>query len=546
MSCARVHYLKGFDAVGVVVVGLLSNVIILWGPSRAPVYVAGLVLTCLLPGYLLTRTMLSADEGIDQVERVVLAGGMGFAVLVVITLGLHFIPGPLNVKLVLVAFDGLLLLLGAVLAGQRRLASPSDVGRTATVAPASRYGLFILLVLVLSAAFFRLANLGYSEFQGDEARAMLMAAGVIRGEEQILFLHRKGPVEILMPAAFYALGGTTDELVARLPFAVASLGGILCVYCLVKRLFPHREIAAPMAAGLLAVDGYLIAFGRIVQYQSVVFLMMALAVWCAYVWYSSGKSVLLWLTAAFLAVGTLAHYETVVVAPVLIWLFCSRACREGWPLRRWIRRALGPGLLAVVVVGAFYVPFVCHPRFIPTAQYLTGERLGTAGLYNNLGDFFWRATFYNSTYYIAFLCVGLVALVIRELSSSLPPVLAVLIMVTTLVGLALSAVSPSALTAGNLDLAILPAALSMAVLIGAPRVAREEKVAFLWFAVPSLIALFLTRKPKNHVYLMFPAWAVLVGVATDRFVVAVRGRAARLRWARYLWHPGVAFGCGML
>ena len=135
----------------------------------------------------------------------------------------------------------------------------------------------LLLALLLVAAFLRFGNLGYSEFQGDESRAVLMAAGVVRGQEEILFLHKKGPVEILVPAVFYALDGTITEFIARFPFALASVAALASMYSLIRRLFPRQALAAPIAVGLLAVDGYLTAFGRLVQYQSVVFLMIALA-----------------------------------------------------------------------------------------------------------------------------------------------------------------------------------------------------------------------------------------------------------------------------
>jgi len=502
---------------GVVILTLLSNGGILWGAPRLLVFAAGFVLACLLPGTLLTRIALPGDV-LDRAERIALTIGMGFATLILGTLGLHYLPGPLTAPLILLLYDGLILLLVAVL-----FLRPGT--RVAPSRPSNSLRRVLLPVaLLLVAAFFRLTYLGYSEFQGDEAQVMLLAAGVLRGQDEILFVHRKGPAEVLLPAAFYALHGTIDELTARLPFALASLAGVLSVYILARRLFPHHPLAAPAAAGLLAVNGYLIAFARIVQYQSVVFLMMALAAWCFTRWYRDPYPVLPLLAALFVAVGILAHYEAILVTPFVAWLFWVRGRREGWSLHRWVRQALGPCLVFAVVAGAFYTPFVQHPHFTQTVQHIT-RRIGRELLYNNLGGFFLQATFYNSTYYIVFLILGLLALVIHQLRASLHPTpLAMAIQATLAAGLVGIALFPQALVFRGINLAFLPFAATLAALIASPGVTTELKATFLWFGVPFLVASFLIRKPDTHFYTIFPPGAILVGAALSHLIAALDAR----------------------
>jgi 4-amino-4-deoxy-L-arabinose transferase-like glycosyltransferase len=513
---------------GVVILAILSNGIILWGPPRLLVFAAGFVLACLLPGTLLSRVVLPGDA-LDRIEKIALTMGMGFAALILGTLGIHYLPGPLTAPLILVLYDVLiLLLLIALFLRKRRQVGQDGILSYDIPRPEPQTRLLPLVALLLVAAFLRLTNLGYSEFQGDEARAMLMAAGALRGQDDILFLHKKGPVEVLLPATFYALQGTADEFTARLPFALASLAGVLSVYILARRLFPHHTLAAPVAAGLLAVDGYLVAFGRIVQYQSVVFLMMTLAAWCFTLWYRDPDPVLAILAAFFVAVGTLAHYEAVLVIPFMAWLFWARGRREGWPLGRWARQALGPVLIFALIAGAFYIPFIRHPHFTQTAQYITERRIGEELLYNNLTRFFHLATFYNSTYYIVFLILGLLALVVGQLRVSLRPTsLAVAIQAVLAVGLLGVVLFPQALVIQGLNLAFLPFAATLAALIAAPRVTTELKATVLWFGVPFLIASFLILKPNTHFYTMFPAWAILVGVAISYLIAALDGRIGR-------------------
>ena len=512
----------------VVALALLSSGGILWAAHRLLVFAAGFTLACLLPGTLLTRILLPGDR-LDRAERIALTMGMGFAALILGTLGLHYLPGPLTTPLILALYDGLILLLlvAFFLLPYSLLPTPFslsyDIPRTEP-----HTGLFPLVALLLVAAFLRLTHLGYSEFQGDEARAMLMAAGAIQGQDDILFLHKKGPVEILLPAAFYTLQGTADEFTARLPFALASLAGVLTVYVLARRLFPRHPIAPPVAAGLLAVDGYLVAFGRIVQYQSVVFLMMALAAWCFARWYRDPDPILAALAAFFVAVGTLAHYEAVLIIPFMAWLFWARGRREGWPLRRWVRQALGPTLLFAVIAGAFYIPFIRHPHFTQTARYIAERRVGGELLYNNLGRFFHLATFYNSTYTIVFLTLALLALMACQLRASLRPApLATAIMAILAAGLLGVVLFPQALVVRGIHLAFLPFAAVLAALIAVPRIVTELKATVLWFGLPFLIAAFFTLKPNTHFYTMFPAWAILVGVAVSHLDASLDGRIGR-------------------
>lgn len=488
-----------------------ANLAVLLGLSRPVVFTAGLVLTCLLPGYLLSRILLPGGDVLDRMERALLSVGMGFAVLILGTLGLHYVPGPIRPVHILVLYDGLVLLFIVTLSLRRRTARPHIPHDSVC-----RY--LLPLCLVLLTAFFRLTNLGYSEFQGDESRAMLMAAGVIRGEDEILFLHRKGPAEILIPTVSYALHNSASELTARLPFALASLTAIFVVYALTRRLFPRRVFAAAAAAGLLAIDGYLVAFGRLVQYQSVVFLMTALAVWCFYVWYQEGKNVLLLVGLSFVAVGTLAHYEAVLVIPCLLWLFWARGRRDHWSLSRWVRHALGPIALFILISGIFYVPFVRHPRFAEdTADYIVGGRIGSDLLYNNLKDVFLRATFYNSTYYILFLIVGaLIWVTHRLLRAFRSPSLAAAVSVALASGLVVGMLAPHVLVVQGVNLAVVPFAVVLGMLIVSPHITDEQTAILLWFGVPFIVALFLTERPKTHVYTMFPAWAMLVGVALSQ------------------------------
>ena len=71
------------------------------------------------------------------------------------------------------------------------------------------------------------------------------------------------------------------------PLPLANLAGLLALFVLGWAMF--GPVAGWSAAMLLAVEGYLIGFARIVQYQSVVVLMTVLTVLILYRLYRAGR-----------------------------------------------------------------------------------------------------------------------------------------------------------------------------------------------------------------------------------------------------------------
>ncbi|HMN28621.1 MAG TPA: hypothetical protein PKE45_10750, partial [Caldilineaceae bacterium] len=232
--------------------------------------IATLVLAGLLPGALLVELLIGwGAPRLAAMERAVLSIGAGYSSMVMLMLLLSYLPGGLSRSALLIAADLLLLTLAVVFILTRRSAAP-PVGHPAPEPqnPAAQRlptTLIIVSSILLVGGFLRLANLGYGEFQGDEARLALRAAEVIQGYENALFVHKKGPTEILLPTAIYVMSERLNEVAARLPFALASLTGLVATFCLGRRLF--GSLAGWAAAMLLAVDGYLIAFGRVGQYE---------------------------------------------------------------------------------------------------------------------------------------------------------------------------------------------------------------------------------------------------------------------------------------
>ena len=472
--------------------------------------VAALLLAFLLPGLLLTDLLLGPASSAQQWLLLALSAiGAGCGVAILAMLLLSYLPGGVSRGQALLLFDALLagLLVAEWLTRRRAsaLLPDEDDGDTRWL------WLSIVLVLVVGASL-RLVDLGYSEFQGDEARVLLRASEMLTGYENALMVHQKPPGEILIPAAVSALVGHINEVSARLPFAVANLAGLIAILLLGRRLF--GKVAALAAALLMALNGYLVAFGRIVQYQSVIFLLTVLVVLVLVEALRSPQCLSRRLSlAAFLAAsGLLLHYEMAgVIVPgcFLLWLLWRRATP-----RPRLAVLIAPLAVAIVVVATFYLPYVLHPAFKAAFTYAFGYRIGAGSFpHNNLVDFFLRASLYNSSYYL-FLLIGVtVAYMLAIYRRHFAPFVVALIGIVLIGGLLTTFWSPSWLSIAGRDHIWLLFALPLLAIWLLPRVSNEERLVFVWFGSLALLALFVVARPNSHVYTFFIPWVVLVGAA---------------------------------
>ena len=411
------------------------------GPPKPWPQVSAFLLLIFLP----TVTWSRSHSGF-LVERVLLGGATVLALNMLMTLLLVYLPGPVP-RIWQVALQLAVVALPVSISPGKAVSAPDSGPRVPQA----------LVLAILTVLLMRLPGLGYSEFQGDEGVIMVRAAAVITGDDTELFLHQKGPAEILIPLAFWNLAGTITEFWARLSFAWASGLSMLAVIVLTRRWSGRNE---GLIAGLLfALAGFSVAFGRIVQYQSLVMLWSSSCVFAAVRYRQQGRNQDLLLSAVFLASGLLAHYDAILVAPAVIWALLGRIRQER--NTEWIPMASAMAVGAVIL-GVFYLPFALNPNFARTGKYLLQARLG-AGQGNSLiswsGPAVWRMlTFYNSTYYIILLVMlvlfSLVVLVRRR--TSLGPILLLL--------------------------------------------------------VPVLFYLFIVKDPRTHVYTFFPGASILAAV----------------------------------
>ncbi len=214
------------------------------------------------------------------------------------------------------------------------------------------------IIAVLIAAALRLTNLGYSNYQGDEIKA-LFNIGV--GESLVNFLlqQRKGPVQFIVTGLIKLVDPTySSELLTRLPFALAGILAVFVFYKLIKIIFSAK--VAFYAALFMATNGFFIGFARIVQYQSFVILfgLLALLVF-AKAAYSSSSSNSKNIVFGFIfwALSILSHYDGIFIAPfagflLLIWFRLPEQAAYS-KVKILILSCLVSGLM----LALFYLPF---------------------------------------------------------------------------------------------------------------------------------------------------------------------------------------------
>lgn len=222
-----------------------------------------------------------------------------------------------------------------------------------------KYKLLPLFVLLIITLWLRLVNLGYSDYQGDEIKAL---ARLAPGQSLANFLlqQRKGPVEFLVT---YLIGlihpSFANQFLTRLPFALGGILGVFVFYRLIRLHFGARP--ALYATMLLATNGLFIGLNRIVQYQpfTILFSLLALYAFSLASERERWRVVGVYTGMVFWAFALLAHYDGVFIAPFALYLLYRWYTHSITlsPGTRW-RHLVLSAVLTAVLLASFYIPFV--------------------------------------------------------------------------------------------------------------------------------------------------------------------------------------------
>ncbi len=227
----------------------------------------------------------------------------------------------------------------------------------------------ILLFVLISSAVLRFVNLGYSEFQGDEIRALyLKSSGPLL---EHLFTQKKGPAQFVITFIMNELFRLYSEFWLRVPFALVGLACVVVLYYLVKELYGKK--AGILAATLLSINGFFVAFSRIVQYQSLVIFFTLLTAFFL-VKLNSTKSIKYMYFASISAgLGLLSHYDIAFASLYFFYLlgtYVYSQWKSGASLKNMFFNLFLAAFIFLLITSTFYVPFILHQSSQNTTSYL--------------------------------------------------------------------------------------------------------------------------------------------------------------------------------
>jgi 4-amino-4-deoxy-L-arabinose transferase-like glycosyltransferase len=485
---------------------------------------AATLLACFLPGWLLLQAIGLTME--DWLEQVILASAASYATTIFIALAVLYATG----RLATTSMVGALALGSLALFGICAWRASCPVA-----APPVRsyfHGTSFLIVVSV-AAFFSLTNLGYSDYWGDEMNSLLRAVSIVAGQQDVIFQHTKGPVEVLLPATFGLLVGRFEPYTLRFPFALAQIVAAGGFYLFARRLFNER--VALLASLLLIINGLYLAFGRIVQYQVIMFLMTGLSMLLVYCFYRAGKGIYLALASVLLGIGLLAHYDTLMVLPPVGYLVWRHYERKGVAWRHAWRQLAVAATALLGVTAFFYVPFFLHPHLAETSSYLS-RIVGVSNWpANNFDELYVFAVMYNSVLYVSFIVLIGTGTIIADLVRLYYQKRRNMLfwgLVAFASGMCLIAV-----VAGRpLLVALIASIFGAALLIGLSSVSEERKLVYVWVAISFIGYVFFVDHPRTHLQIIYPGWSLLGALGLEGLLLTLQPRYAVLR------SRGVLFG----
>jgi len=495
---------------------------LLWFTSFIPLQLLGAAaLFCFLPGSLLVSLLLPRSGHSEWLERVLLSVGASYFLGTLVVLIIHFLPGPISLLSLLLGLDLLIVLLLVLCFGQRDLGWP-------TFNLPDRRSLALIALVLLLASFYRFGTLGHSEYQGDEIDVTSLAQAAISGQDDAFFWHKKGPAELAVATAFALFTNGFNEFALRFPFALASTLAVLAAFLLAGCMFNQR--VAGLAGALLAIEGVTLGFSRMVQYHGVVVLALTLTFYCFYRLNQVDDSGLAdryqLLGAGFFAFSLLVHYEAALMGLPLLFLYWQRYGRR-FLKDNGATLLLSTGLV-VIILAAYYVPFVLHPHFAQTFESYTTIRISPErGPYNNLPSYFVSNVFYNSIYYVVTMTVFLMVACVESVWRGLRPGgLAIAILLLFVAGLVGSILFPSLLTLGGVKYNILLFLPFFITLWLGKGTSVERRAVFLWFFSYLIFYAFIIRVPGLHYYCLSPAWAIIAALGLERvYLITHKPRA---------------------
>jgi hypothetical protein len=233
------------------------------------------------------------------------------------------------------------------------------------IAKRKKVFLYILIAITFSLRFI---NLGYSDFIQDEVTTFLYRDDRILTHlspfEYFLTL-QKGPLQIIIARIPYLfVGHYYNELALRIPFALFSVASVIVFYYMLQRLTKNINISF-YAALLFSLNGLIVGYGRIAQYQNLLFFFCFSSIY----FYASLqeenisnkraiKNTL--LGTLLFSIAFYAHWYAVFILIPITYILVGYFAKKG-VFKQWNMLIIFSNLtLAIVLILPFFVPYFAN------------------------------------------------------------------------------------------------------------------------------------------------------------------------------------------
>lgn len=213
----------------------------------------------------------------------------------------------------------------------------------------------------------RFPSLGYSDYISDEPGTFFYRGGkkdVQMSINEFALSQRKGPLQLVVGFIPYTLNGNSydNELAQRLPYAIFSFLSIYVFYELIKKVTGNYLVAF-FSAFLFSVNGLIVAYGRIAQYQNLnFFFSFASLYFYADLWkYPKNVIKSSLLGTILFCISLYAHWYAVFILIPVVFFYSVFLLNKKYSNKY----KLGVTVLNLVVGICILAPF-----FVPYFQYM--------------------------------------------------------------------------------------------------------------------------------------------------------------------------------
>ncbi|MFZ5424312.1 MAG: glycosyltransferase family 39 protein [Patescibacteria group bacterium] len=339
-------------------------------------------------------------------------------------------------------------------------------------------------IILIVAVFFRIYTLGYSDFQGDEVSAQNFLFGELTFP-QFLASRTIGPAQYILNYLTNLLffNSQNVEFFIRLPYALAGILTVMLAYKVVNRSKSKRNAA--LTTFVLGSSGLLIAFSRIVQYQSFVILLGIINLMLIQT-YNKNQNLNTALKLSFVGIlGGAFHYDFAVI-------LISTATYLA--LEHKIKHLLVYSSLVISSLGIIYLPILFMPISLNTVQYVFGNRVTSNVTWDALNYSLKLLQIYHSKEFLLFIAALLIIWVLQISKKSW------LILLTSVPAFA-AIIYRILNNQQNTELTLVSAAFFLIfMLVQVGKTHKTLRYLTLWFGVSFLTYGLLFQKPLTHIY----------------------------------------------